>query len=337
MELFMKDILNFGLVGCGAAAITHARLLAEIPEARLLSVADKNSDAAKAFAEKYGVSFSQSFESMLQDEDIDVITIATPSYFHKENAIMALDAGKHVVLEKPMALSTEDCDEIIEHMKSSGKLLTVMSQMRFSDDVLKVKELVSGGAFGKISLVELLMKYYRNEEYYSSSNWRGTLKYDGGGALINQGIHGIDLVMYILGDILRVKAFKKTSAHAIEAEDTLSAAVEFECGALGVIEASTCAYPGFDRVIKIHGDRGYCVVRENIITELMVDGKMIDVLTNHEHNMSATNAVSDIRYHKANVKNFVNAVFGKEPLVTDCYDGRRAVKVIEAIYRDTER
>ena len=193
----MKDILNFGLVGCGAAAITHARLLAEIPEARLAFVADKNYEAARAFAEKYGATAADSLDAMLSDETVDAIIIATPSCFHKENAIAALNAGKHVVLEKPMALSTEDCDEIIEHIKSSGKILTGMSQMRFSDDVLKLKRLISEGAFGRISLAELVMKYYRSSEYYSSSDWRGTLKYDGGGALINQGIHGIDLIMYI--------------------------------------------------------------------------------------------------------------------------------------------
>ena len=162
----VKNILKFGIVGCGAAAITHARLLNEIPDAVLCGVADKNPEAAKKFAKEYGCAAYGSYEEMLSDESIDVITVATPSYFHKENAISALEAKKHVVLEKPMALSAADCDEIIEKIKESGKKLTVMAQMRMSEDVVKVKELVSGGKFGKISLVELTMKYYRNAEYY---------------------------------------------------------------------------------------------------------------------------------------------------------------------------
>ena len=208
----MSKIYHFGIVGCGAAADTHARLLAELPDARLAGVADKNPLAAAQFAEKYGAIAYESYEAMLADESIDVITVATPSCFHKENAIAALDAGKHVVLEKPMALNTVDCDAIIEKIRESGKMLTVMAQMRMSDDVAKVKKLVEENAFGKISLVELSMKYYRDEEYYAGSGWRGTFRFDGGGALINQGIHGIDLISYLLGEITGVKAMKKRSA-----------------------------------------------------------------------------------------------------------------------------
>jgi predicted dehydrogenase len=328
---------NFGIVGCGAAAITHARLLAEIDGAKLLGVADKNTEAAKNFAEKYGCLAYESYEAMLADPDVDVVTVATPSYFHKENAISALEAKKHVVLEKPMALSAADCDEIIEKIKESGKELTVMAQMRMSEDVDKVRRLVSEGAFGKISLVELTMKYYRNEEYYSSSTWRGTLKYDGGGALINQGIHGIDFIMYIMGDISRVKAFKKTVSHNIEAEDTLTAIAEFECGALGVIEASTCAYPGFERLIKIHGDRGYVEMTENNISALMVDGEMLEHTSNEKYSTgAATNTVANVVYHKYQVENFISALRGEAKIVSDCYDGKRAVRVIEEIYNNSK-
>ena len=332
----MTKILKFGLVGCGAAAVTHARLLLEIPDATLFGVADKNYEAAKKFADEYGARAYESYEQMLSDPEIDVVTVATPSYFHKENAIAALEAKKHVVLEKPMALSAADCDEIIEKMKECDRELTVMAQMRMSEDVARVRELVKSGAFGKISLVELTMKYYRNADYYANSNWRGTLKYDGGGALINQGIHGIDFIMYIMGDILRVKAMKKTVCHNIEAEDTLTAIAEFECGALGVIEASTCAYPGFERVIKIHGDRGYVAMNENKIVELMIDGVKQDHVSDTNYYSGAnTNTVSNIRYHKAQVENFIAALSGKEGIISDCYDGKRAVKVIENIYKNS--
>ena len=332
----MKDILNFGLLGCGAASVTHARLLAQIPDATLFGVADKNMEAAKRFAAEYGTRSYESYEQMLADESIDVVTVATPSYFHKENAIAALRAGKHVVLEKPMALCAADCDEIIKVIKETGKLVTVMAQMRFSEDVLKVKRLVEEQKFGKISLVELSMKYYRDKEYYANSDWRGTLKYDGGGALINQGIHGIDLIMYILGDILKVKAMKKTVSHSIEAEDTLTAVCEFECGALGVVEASTCAYPGFERTIKIHGDKGFVEIDENRISSLMMDGERVEHTTEaHQVTGASTNTVANVFYHQTQVENFIAHIKGKSELISGCYDGKRAVRVIEDIYKDS--
>lgn len=332
----MSKIYHFGIVGCGAAATTHARLLAELPGACLVGVTDKKIDAAEGFAEEYGVCAYNSYEDMLADESIDVVVVATPSGFHKENAVSALEAKKHVVLEKPMALSEKDCDEIIEKIEASGKKLTVMAQMRMSEDVAKVKKLVEENAFGRISLVELIMKYYRDAEYYGNSNWRGTLKMDGGGALINQGIHGVDLMLYIMGDVSHVKAMKKTACHSIEAEDTLAAVCEFERGALGVIEASTCAYPGFERIIKIHGDKGYVELRENNITSLMVNGEMKEHASSVEYFSGAgTNAVSNVYFHKAQVENFISSIRGEAENASDCYAGRRAVGLIEKIYKSS--
>ena len=203
---------------------------------------------------------------------------------------------------------------------------------------MKVRRLVEESRLGKISLVELTMKYYRDKDYYANSNWRGTLKYDGGGALINQGIHGIDLVMYILGDISKVKAMKKTVCHNIEAEDTLTAVCEFECGALGVVEASTCAYPGFERTIKIHGDKGFVEIDENKISSLMIDGEKTEHLSDsHYFTGASTNTVANVFYHKTQIENLIATIKGKDTLVSACYDGKRAVRVIEEIYKDSAK
>lgn len=328
----MEKIIKFGIIGCGSAASTHARLLAEIENAQLVGITDKRQESASAFAEKYGAKVYESYEKMLADPEIDVITVTTPSYFHKENAIAALDAGKHVVLEKPMALDTEGCDEIIKHINSSGKLLTSIFMMRFSDDVTKVKSMVENGELGKITLAALEMNYYRSPEYFSLSDWRGTLKYDGGGALINQGIHGIDLLLYILGDVTEVKAMKNTAVHKIEAEDTLGAIMRFESGAIATVTASTCINPGFDRVIKIFGERGYVVLEENEITELMVDGKAAEIEKKLNYATANTNAVADVCFHRKQVENFIGAILGQGEIAVTAEDGKRAVRVIRAIY-----
>ena len=334
----MNNTINFGILGCGSIASTHVAVINSITGANLIGVADAIEENAKKFAEVHKIKAYQSYKEMLADPSINAICVCTPSYFHEENAIDALTSGKHVVLEKPMALTTAACDRIIKKCEESGKLLTVISQNRFSDDIDRIKGLIRDGALGKISLCSLYMNYYRNPSYYKNSNWRGTLKYDGGGALINQGIHGIDLVRYIMGNITQVQAMKKTAFHSIEAEDSLVAIVEFECGAMGTIEASTCAYPGFERRIKICGSCGYAVIVENKLEELMINGEKAE--TNSivgQVSTSFTNAVSDITYHKAQFENFIDAINGNASVFIDGQEGKLAVDIIERIYNSANQ
>ena len=327
---------NFAILGCGVISKTHALAIDSIENATLVGVADNNVEYARSFAEKNGVKAYENYQALLADKDIDVVCICTPSGFHASNAIDALNAGKHVVLEKPMSISNEWADKVIETVEKTGKKLTVISQFRFSDDIIRVKKLISENAFGKISLCTLTMKYYRNPEYYSSSSWRGTLKFDGGGALINQGIHGVDMLDYIVGPITNVKGKVATISHNIEGEDTAVAFFQTQCGALGVIQGSTCAYPGFDRRIEIHGDNGYVCLLENKIEKLMVNGEMVDL---GELNFTSTandNTVMDYRMHKAQLENLLNAIEGKEKILVDCYEGKKALAIIQSIYKSSK-
>lgn len=327
---------NFGILGCGVISKTHALAIDNIENATLLGVADNNIEYARVFAEKNGVKAYESYQDMLADKDIDVVCICTPSGFHASNAIDALNAGKHVILEKPMSISNEWADKVIEACERTGKKLTVISQFRFSEDIKRVKKLIEENAFGKISLCTLTMKYYRNPEYYSSSSWRGTLRFDGGGALINQGIHGVDMLDYILGPITNVKGKIATISHDIEGEDTAVALFQTANGALGVIQASTCAYPGFDRRIEIHGDKGYVCLLENKIEKLMVNGEMVDL---GELNFTSTandNTVMDYRMHKAQFENLINGIEGKEKILVDCYEGKKALAIIQNIYQTSK-
>lgn len=327
---------NFAILGCGVISKTHALAINEIPNATLVGVADNNAEYARAFAQKNGVKAYENYQEMLADKSIDVVCICTPSGFHASNAIDALNAGKHVILEKPMSISNEWADKVIDTCEKTGKKLTVISQFRFSEDVNKVKKLISENAFGKISLCTLTMKYYRNPEYYSSSSWRGTLRFDGGGALINQGIHGVDMLDYIVGPITNVKGKIATVSHNIEGEDTAVALFQTAFGALGVIQASTCAYPGFDRRIEIHGDKGYVCLLENKIEKLMVNGEMVDL---GELNFTSTandNTVMDYRMHKAQFENFINGIEGKEKILVDCYEGKKALAIIQKVYKTSK-
>lgn len=327
----MNKKMKFGILGAGMAANLHAEALRDMEIGELCAVADNNFDLAKSFAEKWGTAAYESYEKMLE-ADIDAVCICTPSYFHAENAILAMRCGKHAVVEKPMALTVADADRVIAASEETGKLVSVISQFRFSDDINRVKKAVDDGSFGKISLCTLTMKYNRSEEYYSSSNWKGTLKYDGGGALINQGIHGVDLAQYIMGGMKSAIGKVATRHHNIEAEDTAVATVEYECGALGTIVASTCAAPGFARKIEINGDRGYAIIRENSIEKLVIDGKDMETGKMNGINSASDPAALDIGLHRKQLENIVRAARGEEPLFIDGIEGRKTVKIIMDIY-----
>lgn len=331
-----KRKLRFGILGCGMVARVHAEAILGLDEAELYGVADGKLAAAEAFAQKYGARAFESYEQMLNDESVDAVCICTPSYFHEQNAIDALLAGKNVVLEKPMALTTEAADRIIKTCEQTGKLLTVISQLRFSDDVLRVKGLVESGALGKITLCELRMKYYRSDEYFSGSDWRGRMKFEGGGALMNQGIHGVDVLEFLLGRVKRANGKIRTLSHPVEVEDTAVATVEFENGALGVIVGSTCAYPGFERKVEIHGDRGFAILKENKLERLMIDGVEQPLAEVGEVGTAGDPNAVKCDGHRKQIRNLIAAVFGEEKLVIDCYEGKKALRLIKEIYRTSE-
>ncbi len=328
-------MLKFGIVGTGVVAGFHANAIKSLENAKLYGVYDNVSERAMSFAQKHNIKAYKSYEDMLADSAIDAVCICTPSSFHKEQAIMALKHNKNVVVEKPMAFTYEECRQIDEECKKSGCVLTVISQFRFSEDVKKVKKLVSSNAFGKLVFCDLYMKYWRSPEYYNSSNWKGKKALEGGGALMNQGIHGVDLLTYIAGDAKVINAKTKTAFHNIEVEDAALAVLEFENGAMGVIEASTCAYPGFERRLEIVGTKGSVVLKENTIETLVIDGENITTKKGAGEVIGTASDPSAMSYkfHAEQIQNFINAVNGKEKLLIDAIDGARAVKIIEDIYR----
>lgn len=328
-----EKTINFGIVGCGAIADFHAQAISSIQNAGLIGACDKNIKNAEIFTKKYGIKYYDSFEQMLCDKDIDAVCICTPSCFHNENAIAALNAGKHVAVEKPMAFTKKQAEEISKAVKSSKKVLTSIAQLRFSDDFKKAKELIENGKLGRLLLCDLYMKYWRDEGYYASSDWKGTLKFDGGGALMNQGIHGVDALLYLVGDAKVICAKNKTAYHDIEVEDMSLTMLEFDCGALGVIEATTCVKPGFERKIEIMGTNGALIIKEEKIEKLVIDGKTL--IDNEDAKVAGTASnptAMSFELHRRQLENFISAINHDTPLVIDVYEGARPVSLIEEIY-----
>ncbi|MBQ9773401.1 MAG: Gfo/Idh/MocA family oxidoreductase [Clostridia bacterium] len=332
------NTVRFGIVGCGVVSHTHAAALGECEGAVLVGVFDRNATKREEFAAYYGVRAYASYASMLADGEIDAVCICTPSGLHADQAIQALREGKHVVLEKPMALSTADAERVCREAERSHHSLTVISQHRFREDILRLKALIDEGAFGTLVLCDLYMKFWRDPSYYAGSMWRGTWAMDGGGALMNQGIHGVDLMRFLVGEARLLKGRAKTLTHEIEVEDTAAALVEFECGALGVIEASTAAYPGFSRRIEIHGTRGYATIMDARLEKLCVGGEM---LVDRHLEVDAGTASDPTKMshmgHLLQLQNFVAAIRGEEPLLITARDGYEAVRLIEAVYRSSEQ
>ncbi len=250
--------LRFGIVGCGVISKTHANVISRLSnDAELVAVCDIIEERAKALAQNYNVpKYYTDYEKMLQDPDIDVISICTPSGMHADMAVMAAQAKKHVIVEKPMDITLEKADAIIKAEEENGVVISVISQHRYDDGPALVKKLMTEGKFGKIALATSYTKWYRSQEYYDSGDWRGTWALDGGGALMNQSIHYIDLIQWIVGPVVEISAYCATRAHVrIEVEDAAVASVKFANGAIGEIIGTTSAYPGFETRLEIFGEQ----------------------------------------------------------------------------------
>ena len=330
----MTQKIKFAIAGCGMIADFHAKAINSLEGAELIGAVDNNPEKLTEFCEKYGIKAYGSFEEMISDEGTDAVCICTPSGLHADQAIKALQNGKHVVIEKPMALNTADADKIIDECQKNNCMLTVISQLRFNEDVRKIKALVEENAFGRLVLCDLYMKYWRDPEYYANGGWKGTFALDGGGALMNQGIHGIDLIQYIVGEARLLHGKTKTVFHDIEVEDSAVAAVEFDCGAMGVIEGTTCCYPGFERRIEILGSSGCAILNEGVIEKLIINGETLieNSKTDYEVNTASNPSAMSYQLHAMQIENFINAINGKEKLLIDAKEGRKAVRLIEEIY-----
>ena len=336
---------GFGIVGCGMIANFHALAVGEIRGAKITACFDAFPAAADRFAAANpGVTAYATLDEMLADPAVDIVTICTPSGAHRDPAIAAAAAGKHVVVEKPLEINLKRCDAIIAACRKNRVKLTTIFPSRYHGVTQALKSAIDGGRFGKLTLADSYVKWWRTQQYYDSGGWRGTWDLDGGGAYMNQAIHSVDLIAYLMGNVAQVTALTDTLAHKrIEVEDTGVAALRFANGALGTIEATTAAFPGFSKKVEIHGTEGTVVVEEDrLVTWEFASGRSSDAATRRRFggdDVGGTGASdpSAISYdgHTHQLKDFIRSIkTGSKPLI-DAREGRRSVEIILAIYQSS--
>ena len=247
---------GFGIIGAGGIAEVHARAIQSLVGMELIGIYDVDPEKAISFGQKFECRTFEGPDDLCRDPGIDIVCICTPSGLHLEPSLKAIREGKHCIIEKPLEITLERCDKIIEAGINNKVLISGIFPMRFSDVNVELKKAIDEGRFGKFVLGDVYIKWYRTQSYYNDVKWRGSMKEGGGGAIMNQGIHSIDLLQWCLGKVESVCAFTSTPGHKdIEVEDTAVAALKFRNGALGVIEASTAVNPGFYRKIEILGTK----------------------------------------------------------------------------------
>ncbi len=325
--------IRFGIIGCGVVAPTHAMALDNIARAELVAIADRSESRVEEFAREFGVATTYgNHEGLLANDDIDAVCVCTPHHLHAPIAIEAARAGKHVLIEKPMATNLEDADELIRLCDEGDLRLGVVFQHRFDPASAYIKQLVSDGELGTVALASVYVKWFRDAEYYDPSSWRGSWDTAGGGVLINQAIHAMDVLCWLIGDVRSVVGYAGARVHDIEVEDTAAAALRFANGAFGVVEASTTTYPQTDERIEIAGSRG---------TVTIDGGKIV------KHELADSDAgipdlsLEDARFrgksyygmsHPRVIEDFVTAVCDGRPPAVDGREGRKVLEVIFAIY-----
>jgi len=333
-----KKEIGFGIIGCGMISDWHAGAISKIQGAKLIGATDVYEKSRTNFAGKYDIEALSTVDELLARPDIDIVSICTPSGLHAPLAVKSANAGKHIIVEKPMAISLKETDEIINACEVNRVKMAVISQLRFSQAVCKLKDAVQKGLLGRLVTGDIYMKFYRSEEYYSKGGWRGTWKMDGGGALMNQGIHGIDLLQYIMGPVKSVFAHARTLARKIEVEDTAIAVLEFANGALGVIEGTTSIYPGLPRRLEVNGDKGTIVLEEDCIMNWAIEGQQIpdDVQLGRTTSGASSNpAAFGIEGHVMQISDMVEAVKNDRKPLVDQYEGRKPIEIIMAIYESS--
>jgi len=326
------------IVGCGVIGPWHATASENIEESYLAAVCDVVEEKAKSLAEERGVPDSKvytDYAEMLKDDEVDIVHICTPSGMHSDMAVAAAQAGKHVLCEKPMDITLEKADAMIGAADQAGIKMGVIFQRRTYKSTQIAREAVQSGKLGKMVLGDCYQKYYRSPEYYLSGEWRGTWELDGGGALMNQGVHGIDAIRYIMGKPKSIYAKADHLVRDIEVEDTACAVIEWECGAFGVIQGTTSVTPGQSCRLALHGDKGTIELADKNIVTWKIEGEEEELPSTDDEPTEGT--ASDPKAlsasgHIAQLEDLIQAIKEDGRPMCDGREGRGALEIILAIY-----
>jgi UDP-N-acetyl-2-amino-2-deoxyglucuronate dehydrogenase len=336
--------MNLAIIGSGGIAKTHADAIALLPDVRLAAIQSRNLEKARELAAPSGAEVVESLETLLANEAIDAVLVATPSGAHAESVLPALRAGKHVLCEKPLEISTKRVDAMIAEAKTADRILAGFFPLRYGVGAQVIHTALQAGRFGKLTFLSARVKWWRDQAYYGDSSWRGTQALDGGGALINQGIHAVDLIQWLGGTVAETSAFAGTLAHpGLEVEDTLAACLKFQNGALGTIEAGTSCYPGLDLSLEISGEQGTAILVNDRIAfwkfaEESPDDEAIRTGTEGGKVGGGASDPLDISCegHRRQIEGFCQAISGTSSTgIIDGHEAGRAVAIVEAIYESS--
>lgn len=328
-------IHRVGIIGGGNISQTHVRAAQAVAGVEVVAIYGQARERVHQLADECGARAYDDLNSFFEREQLDVVLIGSPSGLHAAHGIEAARRGIHVLVEKPLDISTARADELIAECERNGVQLGVFFQDRATPDFARLKERIERGEVGRLLLASGRVKWYRPPEYYARSRWRGTRALDGGGALINQAIHTVDLLLWLVGPVARVQARAATLLHDIEVEDTLVATLEFTSGALGTLEAATSVYPGYPRRVELTGDQGTVIIEQNRVVAAHLRSGGGDWTADErttERESAASPVVADASGHRRVLEDFLRAVeTGGQPLC-DGREGRRSLELVEALY-----
>ena len=337
---------KFGIVGLGLIADFHGQAIEAMGGAVVHSCMSRSRDKVEAFSDKFGCKGYTSLPDMLKDPDLDIVTVCTPSGNHMEPSIEIINAGKHLIVEKPLEITLERCDAIIDAAEKRGVKLATIFPSRFHAASQLVKDALAKNRFGRLVLGDAYIKWFRTQDYYDNGGWHGTKSLDGGGALMNQSIHAIDLLQWFMGPVESVKAYTQTLGHErIEVEDVATAVLKFRNGALGVIEGSTAVYPGYLKKIEISGVDGSMVLEESALTKWDFRKELVDdhsIRNNFASKPDSGGGASDpgaisFKPHQWQFEDFVSSLDSGRKSIVGGDEGRKAIEIILAIYESAEK
>lgn len=339
--------VKFGIIGCGNIGPIHAEAISKVKNAKLVAVSDVVEKNARALAEKYGADAYTDYRALLDRKDVQVVNLCVPSGMRLEMGKVCAAAGKHIISEKPVEITAKRIDQLIAATDKAGVRLGCIFQSRFADGTIQIQKALTQGRFGRLVLGDAYIKWYRSAEYYKRDAWRGTRRLDGGGALMNQGIHQIDLLLAFMGPVKWVQGYTRLIGHeGLEVEDLACATIEFVNGAFGCIEGSTAIWPGHPARVEVHGTDGSAILEEGQLRswdfkkETRADARLrASFKLKTDFSSGATDPLSQLKSegHRRNIDDFVRAILEDRPHKLDGREGRRAVALIEAIYKSASK
>lgn len=327
----MKDI-RFAVVGCGMMGIRHADIICATEGATLVCVMDTRSENAVKIADKYSVEALESYDAVLQRDDVDAVVLCLPSGLHADFGIKAANAGKHVVTEKPIDIDPDKARALIAACDAAGKVCAIISQNRFSDALMSVKNAITDGTMGQPLMSRASVKWFRHDPYYTGSDWRGRVKGEGGGVLMNQAIHNMDLLVWLFGTPEVVQGMVARNREVMETEDCGVAIMRFPNNLLCTFEASTSTYPGFDETIEVHSMLASAIIKKGNL-DFWKHEKELDKPAAPDFAPATEGLDSRYVLFQRQYRNILAAMRGEEELVVKPGEAVAVVEAILAMYK----